>query len=737
MKKTLSLALSLFIYFVTYAQDYQWTKTFGNTDTEYSRYMVSDNNGDIYIVGNFKGTIDLDPSSGTDNHTSAGDDDVFVVKLDNAGTFIWGKTYGGTDYDYANSIATDASGNVYICGTFTGTTDLNPSSSAASFTSNGSYDVYILKLNSSGTYQWGKTFGGTASDYVRVIAVDGSSNVYTVGYFDDTVDFDPGSGTDNETSDGGTDIFIEKLNSSGSFEWVKTYGSASSDKAYSIAIDSADDIYITGCFSDTINFNPISIVGAKKGSNGSTDVFVLKLSSAASFKWVKTFGGIEADCGITIDVDASTHVVLSGYFDDTVDFDPSSGVDSQTGKGGDDIFVEKLDISGNYVWAKIIGGTKDEQPATICTDAMHNIYLVGYFKGTADFDPGAGTASYTSNGGSNDDGFFEKLDENGNFKWVGTYGASNSDYVNFVMVDASNDLYISGFFKNTVDFDPSSGTDSYTANGSGYSDVFISKYAMCTDASSTISASSCDDYISPSGNYTWTSSGTYTDTLSTSLGCDSVITVALTITDPTASITETSCGTYLSPSGNYSWTSSGVYTDTLMSVQGCDSIITINLTIEAIDTSVMKVGNSLTAVVSSATYQWIDCDNGYVGISGETNQSFEPSISGNYAVIVSANGCSDTSSCYAVSVTSNILENTFAETIRILPNPSSGELRIETSGLNNLTVKIENSLGQILMQKTFNQTRVVNLYLEQARGIYFITIENEVHQKAIMKVIKE
>jgi hypothetical protein len=224
--------------------------------------------------------------------------------------------------------------------------------------------------------------------------------------------------------------------------------------------------------------------------------------------------------------------------------------------------------------------------------------------------------------------------------------------------------------------------------------------------------------------------------LSTSYGCDSIITISLTIELADTSIIETSCNVYLSPSGNYTWNSSGTYVDTLQSALGCDSIITIDLTIGAVDTNVLQVGNSLSAVFSGASYQWVNCDSAYADVSGETSQSFEPSISGNYAVIVTNDGCADTSNCYEITL-SAILENTFERSINLYPNPTKRGLVIEINKMDNITVEVENSLGQILEQKVYNQTKRMGLNLNQPQGLYFVSIRNDNGQKVVRKIVKE
>ncbi len=692
MKKL--ILLFILISTITKAQDYKWTQSFGGTNSDYSRGVVIDKAGNMYIAGSFKGTVDFNPGSGTDSHTSGTYDDIYIVKLDASGNFIWAKTYGSADYDYPNAIAIDESANLYIAGTFTGTTDLNPSSSSTdAHTSNGSYDVFIEKLDSAGKFKWGKSFGGTGSDYVRSIALDASDNVYVTGYYADEVDFDPSSGTDKNTSKGGDDVYIEKLDASGNFVWVTTFGGSSTDKGYGIATDVSGNVYVTGSFTDTVDFKPFSIVSFEHISNGGTDIFVEKLNDAGSAQWVRTFGSTQTDYGLSLGIDASNNISVTGYFEDVADFDPSSsGTDSHTSKGGYDVFVQKLDASGNFKWAQTYGGTSDDYPSCIATDSKNANYVIGNFKGTADFDPSSsGTDSHTSSGSA--DIFIQKLDSLGNFQWTHTFGGSSGDYGYYITTDASNNLYSLGYFEYTIDFDPTSGTDSHTSNN-GYYDVFISKYGEgCNNSYGSINASECYSYASPSGNYNWTSSGTYTDTIA--------------------------------------------------NTGGCDSIITITLTIETVDTSVTFLNNILAASASSATFQWLDCDNGYTFVTAQTSQIFIPTSSGNYAVMVTQNGCTDTSSCYAITVVdtgsgSSIQENSFEKNITISPNPTKGALNILLEkNYNTIELEIHNCLGEKIEKQIYSNTQTINLTINAPQGIYFLMLKNDQEQKALIKVLKE
>src|SRR5262249_36288313 len=154
------------------------------------------------------------------------------------------------------SIAVDASGNVYTTGYFTGTADFDPDAGVFNLTAAGSFDIFVSKLSASGNFVWAKVMGGGSDDLGQSISVDASGNVCTTGYFTGTADFDPGAGVFNLTAAGYYDIFVSKLDASGNFAWAKAIGGTGGDEGYSIAIDSSGNVYTTGAFGGTVDFDP-------------------------------------------------------------------------------------------------------------------------------------------------------------------------------------------------------------------------------------------------------------------------------------------------------------------------------------------------------------------------------------------------------------------------------------------------------------------------------------------------
>ncbi len=447
--------------------DFVYAKQFGGSGNEYGKSVATDASGNVYTVGYFSGTVDFDPGAGTANLTSSGSDDVFISKIDSSGNHVWAKNIGSTSTDQAFSVATDSSGNVYVAGMFRNTVDFDPGAGTAYIASAGVNDIFVLKLDSSGNYVWAKRMGGTGADYAYSVIVDSDGSVYSAGYFNGTADFDPGAGTANLTSAGIIDAFVSKLDSSGNYVWAKSMGDTGFDQVYSLGLDAGHNIYATGYFSGTVDFDP-GAGTASLTSAGGRDVFVSKLDSSGNYVWAKQMGGTTDDHGMSMALDPNGNVYTAGYFSGSDgDFDPGAGTAILASAGTYDAFVSKLDSSGNYVWAKSMGGVEDDFAYGIAVDPYGNAFVSGHFSNTADFDPGAGTANLTVSGLTFiGDIFVSKLDSSGGFVYAKQIGSVDAyDYGYAIDLDSSNNVYVTGVFNGLADFDPGAGTSNLTPVG--------------------------------------------------------------------------------------------------------------------------------------------------------------------------------------------------------------------------------------------------------------------------------
>ncbi|MBV6473188.1 MAG: hypothetical protein JPMHGGIA_01461 [Saprospiraceae bacterium] len=472
--QNLTLIILLFcIPIIMEGQNYQWAKSFKGTGDDYNGDIAVDDNGNIYCIGNLKGTCDFDPGFDSFNLTSAGDFDIYLSKLDVNGNFVWAKKIGSNREDVGFAITLDNSGNIYATGWFTGTVDFDPGIATYNLTCYED-NCFILKLDPGGNFIWAKKFENSNYYYGFSIATDANGNVYTTGYFQNTVDFDPSTAIYYLTSAGGPDIFISKLDAKGNFVWAKKLGGRADDFGTSIKVDLSENVYVTGTFQETADFDPSSKT-FELISVGGTDLFISKLDANGNFVWAKNFGGstrnfsTHSDLDPNIELGKNATIYIIGSFLSTVDFDP--GVESKylTSNGGFDIFILKLETNGNFVWAKNFGGIKDEA-GDLAIDTLGNIYLTGYFQGTVDFDPGVGNYSLTPKGIS--DIFISQLDTNGNFKWAKSIGGTGNDSGAWISVSSGN-IFITGYFEGTVDFNPPLSSN---LKAIGTYDIFIAKY---------------------------------------------------------------------------------------------------------------------------------------------------------------------------------------------------------------------------------------------------------------------
>lgn len=825
--------------------NHKWSKSFGAASGDLANAIATEYPGCIYVTGNFQGTMDVDPGMGVTNLVSPGGSDVFIAKFDTSGNLIWGKSIGTAGNEQAFAIATDTLGHIYITGYFSGTTDLDPGSAIQPAVSKGGNDVFIVHLDSAGNFVWGKSVGGTGADVGNAIVLDSFKNVYVLGNFSNTADFDPGTGIFNlsaytnastATDITKTDVFLAKYDTNGNFIWTKAIGGKLKDVGQAIALDGLGNIAITGTFADTVDFDPgasvanLIVTPNSSGALTNSDAFVAKYDTAGNYKWARAIGGKNPDIGQSVTMDKTGNIITTGYFEDTVDFDPGPVVQKIGSKGGSDAFISKYDALGNLVWVKTVGGILNERTYSIKADAIEHLYISGSFASSEiDFDPGA-NFFMVNRSVTELKNFVLKLDNGGNFHWVRQFGGGVTNVTSsahtpcFMNLDNLGNVYTTGYFFNQIpaDFDPGapvlnlpnmggtdcfvqrlsqnscgaptytvmpkvSGCDSLTINGktvksSGfYSEIFansggcdsivnhdlvinksytktlvltvcdsfmldrksytasgiyydtlitvsgcdsIVTLDLVVNKSSTyvMSAIACDSFIH--NGHTFTNSGLYYDTLVNEVGCDSIISLNLTINNSTlATLSVTACDSFTI--NNITYATSGRYNIVFTSTSGCDSIIDLNLNIISLDVSVTKNAATITANAVGALYQWVDCNNNYTAIPGKTNQSFTATVNGNYAVVITRNGCTDTSDCKSVTHLTDGVEKIGADkTISIYPNPGASVYTLSAhQPLQGATVRISNITGQVVLERKELNGSTFNFDMEGlADGMYIMEI---------------
>jgi hypothetical protein len=329
--------------------NYTWIKQIVGFISHTQSIKVDDDEN-VYLTGYFRDTLDFDPGPGTFllNSTWSEEYDVFVMKLNRNGEFIWARQFGSSFRKAGKSIDVDKQGNVYTIGYYRNRCVFDPGVNDSILIATSETDIFVSKLDSNGQFVWAKNFGGAGVDIGMDLAVDKWGDVYFTGYYDGVADFDPGKKTYSCMSNGYSDAFICKLNTNGELLWVKSFGGDGDDQALSVDIDLNSDVYINGVFNNKMDVDP----GPDEvlfDSKGEADIFIIKLDNLGNYKWAKQFSGTEYKMLGGIDVNTKGDVFSAGYFKGTVDFAAVNNPFSLVSMGYKDAFVNKItqDITFN------------------------------------------------------------------------------------------------------------------------------------------------------------------------------------------------------------------------------------------------------------------------------------------------------------------------------------------------------------------------------------------------------
>ena len=458
MKKIILLSFIALNAIVANAQapNWLWARSAGpNAGGNYlseTNAVAVDVSGNVYVAGFFQSPI---ITFGSDTLKSPGS--IFLVKYDKNGNVLWAKNSGGTGA--ATSIAVDASGNVYV---------------AENLGYSTSYDsISFIKYAANGNVIWStKKLGGTGGDIETTsIAVDALGNTYVSGYFY-SAKFIFGSDTLNNcgVSYNYSSIFLAKYDYNGNALWAKNACSVGNDKATSVAVDTSDNVYLTGYFGGSslifFHFPHDSTVSTTLTNPGYNDIFLVKYDSNGKGQWAKSAGGT-ASGGLyygwanSVAVDASGNLYVTGYFESSTFI---FGSDTLTSLSYYNIFLAKYNIYGNGQWAKIIGG-KSGVANSVAVDGLGNAYVTGQL------DSLSSGSGYPT--GKFIDMFLTKYDNNGNLLWTKSVSEKSIDVAASVAVDSSGNAYIAGYFDSpTLMFGSNILTN---AESAGYDDIFLAK----------------------------------------------------------------------------------------------------------------------------------------------------------------------------------------------------------------------------------------------------------------------
>jgi len=401
--------------------------------------LAVDASGNALVTGN-AGTLDVGngPMSGSG---------VYVAKYDPLGMPLFAGVYGaGTGPVPGNGVAADLNGNILLAGFFFGTS-VDFGGGALTNANQNYTDMYVAKLDPSGAHLWSKRFGDFDDQQAYRVTADANGNVIVVGAVKGTVDFGGGP----LMPIGGWDIAVAKLDPNGNHLWSKRYGDVADQWGLDAAVDTAGNVFVTGWFYGTVNFG-----GQQLSDLGGSDSFVVKLDPSGNHLWSKRLGGPQQQATWGIATDPSGNVTVAGMYDGVIDL----GGGPLPSAGSYDVFVGKLDPSGNHLWSKSFGDAGGQQIAMgVAVDLGGSVTVAGYFQSSVDF---GGDLLITA---GSFDIFVAKLDAGGNHVWSQRFGDTVEQDCFDVGVTPSGDILVTGMFWGLLGF---GGPPLTATNADGY-----------------------------------------------------------------------------------------------------------------------------------------------------------------------------------------------------------------------------------------------------------------------------
>jgi hypothetical protein len=669
----------------------------------------------LYLTGEFEGTVDFDPGSNTYNLVSAGGSDIFFAKLNQDGKFLWCHSFGATMGDWGDAIVVDNTGYVYASGVFNGKVDFAPGADTMylvsyGYNNFGSRNAYISKWDTSGNFVWVKGFGGKEEETAGGMFIDENLDLFTTGKFADSADFHTEDYYDFRKSRGTFDVYIHKIS-----QCITSSADQKISACYSYRSPSGKYLWTgTGTYYDTIpNY---------RGCDS-----LLKINLRISTRSASTI--FKKSCALLVSPSGKYTWTTSGTYKDTI----------RNVYGCDSIMSVAVTISLN-------------SSSTISMDACKAIRSPSgkYTWNTA------GTYRDTIKNKKGCDSFMTL-----NINFI----QASSAYINiqscgqYVSPSRKYTWSTNGIYLDTI------------TNHVGCDSILTINLALHQSSSANVSMSACNSIISPSGKYTWTYSGTYIDTVLNKQGCDSIISIKLKVLrNSNTNRIVTACGSYTSPSGKYVWINSGTHVDTIPNASGCDSLISIDLTLRknatvnnparicdgeaykigkhsytvqgdyrdtfrshngcdsiiltkleiksAIDVTTSLTGQTITANIPGASYQWLDCGNKHLPVLNARNRSYSAVKNGNYAVQVFKDDCYDTSDC--VNINSIGISGFMNQEgiFTLYPNPNNGVFTFTLH--EDALIMICNLLGEQIETRFHDRGDKIFEMKSLPAGVYYI-----------------
>lgn len=346
---------------------------------------------------------------------------------------VWSCRGGGIGDDWGRSLCEDNLGNIYVTGKFRNVVVFGSSSGI----SKGSTDIFLVKYSNDGEFLWAQYMGGSGEDEIYNIACDSENNVILGGIFENEATF----GLSKLQSVGMEDMFLVKFAPNGNVDWLKQAGGLYTDGAYGVIADQQDNIYVTGEYGNTANWDNLSLT-----SSGGSDAFIVKYDKNGNVQWAKSSVGEYWESGFSMATDSYDNVYVIGHFEGAISFD-GENLSASSGQGDLDMFLLKYSSSGTLRWAKSAGDYGSDQINGLTIDPNDCPIIAGWFTWSVNW---GGSTHYSDNGGR--DIYIAKFDTSGNYLWSKSHSTDGDDTAWSLCNDAVGNAYMIGFAGDNGNF---------------------------------------------------------------------------------------------------------------------------------------------------------------------------------------------------------------------------------------------------------------------------------------------
>ncbi len=461
IKTVLTLTLLFALNCAVKAQNFCGQTTTSSTTNEAIDVEI-DGSGSSYVAGYFSGGTSF--AVGVPPIASQGANDIYVSKYNSNGGFQWAKSFGGQFSDKPTDLAIDNAGDIIVTGEYFGQITFGSTTLSSS---GNSKDIFIVKLNSSGTVVWAKSEGGADSENAYGVTVDGSNNIILTGQFKglsqiagQTVNslIDPTSGSVN------FDLFIAKYTPAGVPIWLQTGQAKFEERGLAVACDASDNIFLTGQFSDTM------VIAGTTVNNAALSVgFVAKFSSTGTMAWLNMMkAGFVVP--YDIEINSANEPVIVGDFSGSMLYITSSGNTTINSPFSKKIFTLKISNAGLHIWNKVLGSDNELSARAVSIDATQNIYVTGHFRCNWTELHNGQTANYNSVGYR--DAYLARIDNQGSLSFAKTFGSQLNDEGQGVAINNLQQAVICGTHTQILNIPITTSFGYSFFSGTGTSQIF-------------------------------------------------------------------------------------------------------------------------------------------------------------------------------------------------------------------------------------------------------------------------